>query len=241
MSSLPSIYGWCPTFARPQQVANVLKMWEEMEYDGDRELIILDDGGQFKALEGKVWPGNAQIISVSRRFSSFGEKQNACCSFSTSKHDLLVNLEDDDFLAPWTLEAHVAAFQKGNVSIPKRFFIQLRNESLRLLVNKRLHDGHAGWAYERNLFRKVGGYPWIDIPTDMHLWERFKNVNAVFADSTESHPPYFVSRPFTAVNHLSRIRHDDPWSEAGKVELEPVFELSAPESQRDYVKEMCEF
>ena len=225
--SLPNIFAYCNTYDRPQCVANIIQMWEAMEYAGDHHLLILDDGWQYRDQpSGDRW----EIVSIKRRLASLGEKANFACSLSRPEHDLLVVVEDDDYLAPWTLQAHADAFKRGPISIPKWFFVERKSpEKLRLHHNKRLLTAHAGWACSRDVFRRISGYPWISIPHDHNLRLRFNEVGYGFADSTENFPPYLVSRLLTADDqHLSKLQSSgDPWEDMER-ELQPVKDLPIP-------------
>lgn len=243
MNSLPNIFAFCPTFGRPKCIANILEQWKRMDYPDDkRELIIVDDGDQYRALANQKFPGNAEIISLPRRFSCFGEKQNACASFSTSDHDMLVVVEDDDYLAPWTLRAHAKAFEDGPISIPKRWYLERQDGTLQLVLNKRQHNGHAAWAYSRDCFRRVNGYNWLNVPTDHHLWEAFRRKGFLFADPTETMNPYYICcRYRNEYEHLSSAHMGagkNRWEEVAKLhDTTPVSEFP-PWSMGDYERQL---
>ena len=240
----PSMFAWCPTYGRPLCIANSIEMWKSLVYEGKKELLILDDGGQYKNLNTSNLPDDVHIVSISKRFSSFGEKQNAACSFSNSTHDILVCWEDDEFYAPWTLFAHAVASDKGELLIPKHYFMEMKDGELRYLWNKRRHDAHAGWAYTRELFRKVEGYSWNGVVTDFGLFTKFMACGAKIVDTTDPEEklyPYFVTRPYSDIDHLSRMKCDDPWEEAARrADLTPVFRLPDAVKQQDYETEMRE-
>ena len=44
-----------------------------------RELMILDDAGQYENQEGDGW----RLISIPSRFRSLGEKRNACAALAS--------------------------------------------------------------------------------------------------------------------------------------------------------------
>lgn len=236
----PSIFAGCVTYGRPQMVANVVWMWEQMEYGGERELVILDDGGQYpNEPSGENW----QIVSVKKRWGCLGEKQNAVFSFSKPEQELLVVMEDDDWLLPYTLQAHADAFTRSQLSVPQRWVLESKHGGLRLEGNKSGAAAHAGWAYSRNLFRRVNGYPWIDIPTDHGLLARFREFGIVAADPTENFPPYVVCRLNSTTHpHLSRAwATNQAWEMAGRAaDLTPVLELPEPDLSRDYRAEVLE-
>ena len=73
-SELPFVSCLCPTYRRPQMMANTIPCFITQDYPADRrELIILDDAGELKNEISDGW----QIISIPRRFRSLPEKFNA--------------------------------------------------------------------------------------------------------------------------------------------------------------------
>ncbi len=238
--SLPSIFAWCPTYGRPQCVSDIIEMWNQMEYAGDRELLILDDGGMYQNLKTEL-PDTVTMISIPLRFSCLGEKQNTAVALSKPEQELIVVMEDDDVYMPWTLQAHADAFRHSRLSVPQRWVLESKHGRLDLQSNKSGAAAHAGWAYSRNLFRCVNGYPWIDIPTDHGLLTRFRNAGVAAANSTENFPPYVVCRLNSTTHpHLSRAWATSvAWSMACKqADLTPVEYLPEPDLSRDYQAEV---
>ena len=238
----PSIFAFCPVYGRVQCLADTLYNWERMIYPGKRELLIYDDSGQYMGLKTKL-PETVTMISTPRRFACFGEKQNAACSFSTEDQEMLVVIEDDDYLAPWTLLAHADAFKRGVLSVPRHFIFEQKHGRLDMSFNKSYEAAHAGWAYSRHAFRLVGGYPWIDVPTDHHLLHRLRRAGAAPTDGTLNFPPYLVNRLVSTKHpHLSRAwGSDNAWRMAGRdIKCPPVEYLPEPDLSRDYEAEIIE-
>ena len=66
-SELPFVSCLCPTYRRPQMMANTIPCFITQDYPADRrELIILDDAGDLQNETSEGW----QIISIPRRFRS---------------------------------------------------------------------------------------------------------------------------------------------------------------------------
>ena len=88
-SELPFVSCLCPTYRRPQMMANTIPCFITQDYPADRrELIILDDAGELKNEASDGW----QIISISRRFRSLPEKFNALAGLAQG--GILVVWED---------------------------------------------------------------------------------------------------------------------------------------------------
>ena len=70
-----------------------------------RELVILDDAGQYENQSGPRW----RLISTTKRFPTLGEKRNAAAALVGDGVDALAVWDDDDFYLPWALSASAAA------------------------------------------------------------------------------------------------------------------------------------
>ena len=105
-SELPFVSCLCPTYRRPQMMANTIPCFITQDYPADRrELIILDDAGELKNETSDGW----QIISISRRFRSLPEKFNALAGLAQG--DILVVWEDDDIYLQHHISTHVRAME----------------------------------------------------------------------------------------------------------------------------------
>ncbi|MFN6314612.1 MAG: glycosyltransferase, partial [Planctomyces sp.] len=103
---LPFVSCLCPTYRRPQMMANTISCFITQDYPADRrELIILDDAGELNNETGDGW----QIISISRRFRSLPEKVNALAGLAQG--DILVVWEDDDIYLQHHISTHVRAME----------------------------------------------------------------------------------------------------------------------------------
>ena len=69
--TLPMLSCLCPTFRRPRLLENAIACFLAQDYPANRrELIILDDAGQFPASHGPNW----RLISLPSRFRSLAVK-----------------------------------------------------------------------------------------------------------------------------------------------------------------------
>jgi hypothetical protein len=141
---MPFVSCLCPTYRRPELLANAVACFLAQDYPPDRrELVILDDAGQFKSQAGNGW----ELLSMPRRFQSLPEKYNAIAGLA--KGDIFVVWEDDDIYLPQHLSQHVAALSQGNFSKPSRIFSlytgELREENAGGLF-------HGSIAFTRNIF-----------------------------------------------------------------------------------------
>ncbi len=182
----PFISCLCPTFRRPKLLANILACYLAQDYPPERrELLILDDTGEFAPQSGPGW----ELCSVSRRFHSLPEKYNALAGLARGDH--LAIWEDDDVYFPWHLSAHAQTLARGGFSKPSRVWC--------------LHDGrlaqehaagrfHASVAFSRETSQLCGGWPLtLRGDFDLQFLKRLGEASPV-ADPCETHHPGYVFR-----------------------------------------------
>lgn len=180
----------CPTWNRPQLLNEVVECFLRQDYPADkRELIILDDAGQY---DTSIVPDGVKLVSIPYRFRSLGHKRNATAALISSQSEAIAVWDDDDIYLPHTLRAHDAALGKAEISVPGKVLIDnggplsLRNQQFLF---------HGGWAFTIDVLDRVGGYPCVDDGSeDQKLMGRWRACEIPIADSTESCPPYYIYR-----------------------------------------------
>jgi glycosyltransferase involved in cell wall biosynthesis len=133
-------------------LSEAIECFLRQDYPVDRrELIILDDAGQYPNQSGAGW----ELISVPRRFRTLAEKSNALAALASRDADIYVVWDDDDIYLPWHISSSVAALQNSAWSLPSR--ILTWNDGV---LKKQRTRGlfHSAWAFSRDAFLSVGGY-----------------------------------------------------------------------------------
>jgi glycosyltransferase involved in cell wall biosynthesis len=165
----------CVTYNRPQLLGQMIRCFERQDY-ADRELVILDDAGQYAATEGLGW----RLYSTDQRFSTLGEKRNAAARLVSNDVEAFAVWDDDDLYMPWALRASVAALNNADWSRPSLVLHPQPSGSLRQHRTGGLF--HSGWAYRRGVFAEAGGYPTINNGEDQGLAERLNRLGVTEAD-----------------------------------------------------------
>lgn len=189
----------CCTYLRPRQLGRILHCFQWQDHQ-DRELLILDDAGQYGNQEGDRW----RLVSTNRRYPTLGEKRNAAAALVSADVQALAVWDDDDGYLPWALAAGVAALQKADWSRPSLVLLPQADGSLRQHETGGLF--HGGWAYRVAAFQAVEGYPAHDNGEDQRLARRLVANGAVQAD-----PLSLGYRPFY-INSWGNLK---PWSVGG--------------------------
>jgi len=191
----------CCTYLRPKQLGHLIRCFERQDYE-DRELVILDDAGQYDNACGDRW----RLISLSDRFPSLGEKRNAAAALVSPDVEALAVWDDDDLYLPWALRASVAALRIAAWSRPSLVLHRQPDGSLGQHRTGGLF--HGGWAYRRETFERRGGYPAMNNGEDQALAARWVAAGTVFADPIRRGFRPFYVYTWGHVQHLSGMGPD---------------------------------
>jgi hypothetical protein len=192
----------CSTFNRPQCLAESIECFQRQTCPLEkRELIILDDAGQYAEQTGPGW----WLLSIGKRFRTLGEKRNATAALVSADVDALAVWDDDDIYLPWHLEkaAELLSSPKGvGWSRPEVVW----NDHPKML--KRKSTGglfHGAWVFTREAFVRAHGYPAMQSGQDQGLAKRFRRAGVL--SGSPASPPSFVHRWGTspAMQHLSAL------------------------------------
>jgi len=192
----------CVTYNRPAQLAESIECFRRQTHP-QRELVILDDAGQYDPAACDHLPG-VKLVTTRHRFRTLGEKRNACAGLVSPDVDALALWDDDDIYLPWHLEQAVELLTNGKVawSRPAEVWI----DHPRCLKRKKTAGlFHATWVLTRDAFLKAHGYPAMQSGQDQALGRRLRQMNVCQASPVGL--PSFIYRWFTYHNarHLSAM------------------------------------
>ena len=176
------------TYKRPVQLGRMLACYLVQDYE-NRELVILDDAGQYDNQEGDRW----RLVSVRRRYPTLGAKRNAAAAIVSPDAEAIAVWDDDDCYLPWALGASVAALEDACWSRPSQVLHPAPDGSGELTRHRTATDGrgrqklyHAAWAFRRETFEGIGGYsPAINNGEDQQLMRRLERAGTTEADPCE--------------------------------------------------------
>jgi glycosyltransferase involved in cell wall biosynthesis len=194
----------CCTYKRPTLLAEAIECFVRQDYPAEkRELIVLDDAGQYGNQHGDGW----RVVSVPARFRTLGEKRNASAALVSADMDAYCVWDDDDIYLPWHMSAAAAALAEADYTIPTVIYSDKRNR-LERKANQYLF--HGAWAFRREAVDRVCGYPFMQSGQDQGLLKRFKTANLRRADPIQfDSRPSYVYRWYTAHSqHISAMGKD---------------------------------
>ncbi len=181
----------CCTYLRPVQLGHLIHCFRKQDYPARlRELVILDDAGQYANESGDGW----RLVSTAERFATLAEKRNAAARLVTPDTEAVAVWDDDDLYLPWALRASAAALQKAPWSRPSVVLHPNPDGTLRQHRTGGLF--HAGWSYHRAAFEAAAGYPpELNNGEDRGFAARLKAAGVTEADPVAlGFEPFYIYR-----------------------------------------------
>ena len=244
MRSNPFIACLCATYKRPTCLANAVACFLAQEYE-NKVLVIVDDAAQYNPREYD-WkqPKNILMISWQQRGPSLSEKRNEVARIAKDGYEpeIFAVWDDDDVYLPNHLSNIAAGYERGG-----EFFLHKKvlttydcGETGKTVLEQAVYEVagpwetrfHSSWAFTRELFERVGGYPppmpngqYDDFETQLGI--NLKRVGKV--EYIDGDGPSYVCRVFNqAEYHLTQTdgkSYQDNWERIGKLPSPFVGEL----------------
>jgi hypothetical protein len=187
----------CCTYLRPATLGHLIESFARQDYPRDRrELVILDDAGQYANQTGDGW----RLISVPHRFHSLGEKRNACAALASPDIAGFLVADDDDIYLPHWFSSQAKALQQAEWSRPSRVLLE-HGDRLKECDTGGLY--HGGWAFRREAFYRVRGYGPFNNGEDQELAGRMNAAGVAQCDPCQFAPPFYIYRYENGSYHLS--------------------------------------
>lgn len=163
-----------------------------------RELVILDDAGQYENQAGDGW----RLVSIPIRFRSLGEKRNACAALASPDVDGFLVADDDDIYLPHWFRTQAAVLERAEWSHPGLVLVE-HNDGLRECDTGGLY--HGGWAFRCEAFYRVRGYGPHNNGEDQELAGRMSQAGVTEIDPCTFAEPFYVYRYDNNSYHLSYL------------------------------------
>ena len=187
----------CCTYLRPAGLGQLIECYLRQDYPRElRELVILDDAGQYENQVGDGW----RLISIPSRFRSLGEKRNACAALASPDVEGFLIADDDDIYLPHWFRTQAEALQRAEWSHPGLVLVE-HGDGLREGDTGGLY--HGGWALRREAFYRVRGYGPHNNGEDQELAGRLGSTGVTECDPCNFAPPFYIYRYDNASYHLS--------------------------------------
>lgn len=151
-NSLPKISCYCCTYARPRVLEEALHSFLQQDYEGEKELIILNDCADQNLIYDHP---QVKIYNFKERIKPLGKKFNYSVSLCTG--DIFMPWEDDDIYLPWRMSTTLKYLNNGLFHTGQGIFEQ---DHKKLIFSNNVF--HCNLAISRENWEKVGGYLNID-------------------------------------------------------------------------------
>ncbi len=149
MSTKPKISAFCCTYGRPFCLEEALHSFLIQDYDGEKEIIILND-----LAEQTLFFDHPQvkIINLKERIVPLSKKFNECISYCTG--DYIFVWEDDDIYLPWKITFSINNLDENGCFHTGSAFLERGIDDLALCSN--LH--HSSLCMHKDNWKKVEYY-----------------------------------------------------------------------------------
>ena len=212
----------CCTYLRAHLLGNVIQSFLEQDFpEADRELVILDDAGEYRSQSGDGW----QLVSIDRRFRSLGEKRNAASALASADVEAFAIWDDDDLYLPHALTAIDWALRRAPLCRPGQVLYEDPRDHAggppeRFVRHETGGLYHGGWAYRVQAFDGIGGYTHgLSNGEDQDFLRRMEAAGVETADPCENgkFDPYYIYHSETNNSYrMSHQLHGRPgWDDLG--------------------------
>ena len=162
--SLPKVSCYCSTYGRPHVLEESLESFLRQDYQGEKELIVLND---LKDNTLKFDNHQVKIFNIKDHIKPLGKKFNETVKLCTG--DFFLPWEDDDIFLPHRISYTMNHINNGFFHTGFAYF-EL-NDKLIISGN----HFHCNMAVSKELWNKSNGYSEIDNCTlDVDLMNRLK-------------------------------------------------------------------
>lgn len=196
----------CCTYLRPEMLGRLIECFLRQDYPKElRELVILDDAGQYDNQSGDGW----QLVSIPRRFATLGEKRNATAALASKDSAGFLVADDDDIYLPNWFSTTAKALEKAQWSRPTLLLRERGNPgvcSLGLKEKASYRGYHGMWAFRRETFYGAGGYRQKNRGEDKDLRNRLEKMGTTVGDPCEFGHPFYVYMYGGPSYHLSTMK-----------------------------------
>ena len=191
-TELPFLSVCCPTYKRPELLAEFYDCFLKQDYPiNRRELIILDDAGQFIPFEDRV--NRVRLISLTEKYTTIGEKRNAFLQFISPESDFYVPADDDELYYPYWLRTLGENARNADVIAPIRC-LEWKWRRDPIFVHSQYQFLHAAHAIRLDALRSIGGYPQYPRQEDCAMFSRLEQSQTRKVYVPVQSRAYFVSR-----------------------------------------------
>lgn len=163
------------TYGRVEFLEESLHSFLMQEYDGEKELVIVND---YPLQKLEFDHPEVRIINLDETFTCLGDKEN----FATEqcKGDIILQWDDDDMALPNHLSNVRKYFVEGTDLLHWHKAVLMNIPDIQCVCGV----GNSGIVYSKRIWKEIGGYPLENAGYDMSFVVKIKenSKNIVFAE-----------------------------------------------------------
>lgn len=148
----------CITYGRTSFLEELLESFLKQEYEGDKELVIIND---YPLQKLEFEHPLVTIINLDYTFDTIGEKENF--AVSKCKYDTIAVWDDDDI----ALSNHLSNIDKYFTDDTDLLHWEKAVYYNEPNITDIICVGNSGIVYSRRIWNKLGGYPLENAGYDM--------------------------------------------------------------------------
>lgn len=222
---LPKVVCACCTYGRENLLPEAVQCFLYQDYIGESHLVILNDQENIKYTFNHP---KVTVINVDKRFDTIGEKRNVCSL--TVDSDIILPWDDDDIHLPWRISITVDRMKNHHFWKGDRFWNLGKDVAKYRTPIPCNAPSMAGFSTE--LFKKVGGYNWMQAGEDGNLQEKFYRLGYKDIGHLNNNEVYYIYRSFESSGyHLTTTAYENIVVSKERKEIEIV-----PKLEKDYLK-----
>lgn len=237
---MKSVSCLCPTYGRPHLLEEAIESFLRQDYEGEKELVILNDMPDQKLVFDHP---EVRIINILEEYEHVGEKRNHL--LREAHNEIIFPWDDDDICLPHRISLSLKKMEQKRWSS----FYKLRNVFLsrkNVLVSNDLNYGasyHATSAFRLDISK---GYAAQNTGEDLTFEWNIRGIDGVGEETGSDELPYYIYRWGNICYHLSGYNYRGPITEkikymiangklpGGRIVLEPKW-------KKDYLAEAIHF
>ena len=230
----------CLTYGRPALLEEAIESFIRQEWDGPKELIVLNDHPDQKLVFEHA---EVRVFNWKSRVRTLGQKRNL--SVRLAQYDQLLIWDDDDIHLPWRISESMKVLAESHYFKCPQLWI-FENNAIYHLISPEEEWYHCTAGYSRALFNKLRGYRAINTGEDTTFELRLKRSPTVGEFWRFSELPleklYYIYRVTHGHYHTSGctdLTNIDPPVTFGELKLEPHWERDYCKQVEQEIQRMC--
>ena len=200
--SLPFISCKCITYARVEFLEESIQSFLRQEYDGKKELIIVND---YPLQKLKFDHPDVKIFNMDTMFNTIGEKDNFAVEQCSG--EIIAIWDDDDIMLPNHLSNIAKYFYDGVTTIQWNRGVYINMPNIVDITGL----GNAGMVYTKDAWKKVGGHNLENAGYDMSFFFKIRDQigGCIVASPPDDEVSFFYVWGGRAY-HMSGLGTDTP-------------------------------